>query len=120
MNTTNKKLLLQSNPEHKAHLTQSWVNQDVAEILDDRWWDFSDFVDGQSDATDLARKLWARPWAILREQLNYLWLRDNNHNQWLGIVENRETPSSTFGSPWRTVTLGGENWYNDWNYALVA
>ncbi len=75
--------------------------QKALEILTNPKTTFSEFIEEQARATDISRLWWLKPWAMLKEQLNYLWLK--SFVNWTEAVNN-----SIFEAPNRTILLGGQ------------
>ena len=83
------------------------------EILNSKEVSFSEFIDTQSDETDLARLLWAKQWAMLERQLYMLWL----HKEWSEKKENIQAVNNVNFAPnngkWLTTPL-------NWPFTKVA
>jgi len=82
-----------------------WINSATRqnEVLWEQKINFADMLAEQSVETDIARLTWAKPGAMLRDQLSLLWL----HNKWTSEkTKNIEVANnSIFGSPDKTVQL---------------
>jgi len=65
------------NVENKTNSYTEEYKAKTLEILENPNTTFSEFIDEQSKATDIARLGWLKPWAMLPEQLKYVfwWLQ---------------------------------------------
>lgn len=74
------------------------------EILNNPETTFKEFTQEQAIATDISRLGWLAPWAMLKEQLKYLWL-DSFNQKPVNNTEQKEEQNSIFWAPNKTVVL---------------
>ena len=102
-NTLHENLSAVNNAENsKVNSYAEAYKQQTQEILNNPNTTFSEFVEEQSVATDIARLWWLKPWALLKEQLTALWLYNKTVNN---NVDFQEENNSIFKAPWKTVQL---------------
>ncbi len=77
-------------------------NKRLNDILKPDNYDFWDMIDEQSMATDISRLIWAKPWAMLEEQLSSLWLYKQKQ-----VCENslQSSNDNTFWAPNKILPL---------------
>ena len=106
MRTIEQKLTAVNNAEYDKNHTNKYVEaykSRTLEILNNPKTTFSEFIEEQSMATDIARLGWLKSWAMLKEQLSMLWLHNKSNQKPINNVEQKE--NSIFWAPNKTVVL---------------